>query len=632
MAENRNNRPGSGGPGPGRPMGPVGGPGGRRGPGGPGRIVEKPKDFKKSLRRLIRYITAYKAQLLIVAFFTIGSTVFSVQGPKILGNATTEVYNGVMRKAAGLGGVDFDALWSIIFMLILLYGTGALFAFGQSFIMNGITQKIGFNLRNDINEKLHRLPMGYFDTRTNGEVLSYITNDVDTVTQGVAQSVTQIISSTATVIGVLYMMLTISVPMTVAILCVVPFSGILAMQIMKRTQPLFKARQAVLAQVNGIVEECYGGHTVLKAFNHEEASTAEFQIENEKLYKTSRKSEFLGGMMGPVMDFMSNITYVLVAILGAWLASQGSITVGNIQSMLTYAKRFSQPINQVARISNQLQSTMAAAERVFSLLDETEEPDLEASKADPRSLEGNVTFDHVRFGYDPNKVIIHDLSAIAENGRKIAIVGPTGAGKTTIVKLLMRFYDVQSGAIRVDGVDIRDMKRSDLRSMFGMVLQDTWLFSGTIRENIRYGRPEADDEAVYAAARAARADHFIRALPEGYDTILNEEATNISQGQKQLLTIARAILADPEILILDEATSSVDTRTEIQIQKAMDTLMEGRTSFIIAHRLSTIRGADLILVMRDGDIIEQGNHEELMEKNGFYAELYNAQFENKAAN
>jgi len=625
MAENKNNRPGAGGP---PPRGP-GGPGGRR---GPGRVVEKPKDFKKSFKRLIHYITAYRAQLLVVAVLTVCSTIFSVQGPKILGDATTEVYAGVMRKAAGQGGVDFEALGRIILMLAALYGASALFSFGQSFIMNGITQRIGWNLRTDINGKLHRLPMGYFDTRTNGEVLSYITNDVDTVTQGVAQSVTQIISSVATLFGVLYMMLTISLPMTVAVLCFVPLSGIFAAQIMKRTQPLFKARQAVLAGVNGIVEESYGGHTVLKAFNHEDDSIAQFAAENEKLYQASRKSEFLGGMMHPMMDLMSNLTYVMVAIFGAWLASFGSITVGNIQSMLTYARRFSQPINQVARISNQLQSTMAAAERVFALLDEQEEPDIDRSAVDPDTIEGRVTFEHVRFGYDPQKVIIHDLCATAEQGRTIAIVGPTGAGKTTIVKLLMRFYDVQGGAIRIDGIDIRDFTRNDLRSVFGMVLQDTWLFSGTIRENIRYSRPEADDEAVYAAARAARADHFIRALPEGYDTILNEEATNISQGQKQLLTIARAILADPEILILDEATSSVDTRTEIQIQKAMDTLMEGRTSFIIAHRLSTIRGADLILVMRDGDIVEQGNHEALMEKGGFYAELYNAQFENAADN
>ena len=631
MAENKNNRPG---PPPGRPGGPGPGPGRGpgRGPGGPGRVVEKPKDFKKSLKRLIRYITTSKAQLLIVAFFTICSTIFAVQGPKILGDATTEVYAGVMRQAAGIGGIDFDALWTIIKALILLYGVSAVFSFGQSYIMNGITQKIGFNLRSDINAKLHRLPMGYFDARTHGEVLSYITNDVDTVTQGVAQSVTQIISSIATVIGVLYMMLRISVVMTAAILCVVPFSGIMIMQIMKRTQPLFKARQGVLAGVNGIVEESYGGHTVLKAFNHEDDSIAAFSEENEKLYKISRKSEFFGSFIGPIMDFMGNLTYVIVAILGAWLASRGKITVGNIQSMLTYAKRFSQPINQVARISNQLQSTMAAAERVFGLLDETEEPDREDSPVDPSTIEGRVTFENVRFGYDPNKVIIHDLCATAETGRTIAIVGPTGAGKTTIVKLLMRFYDVQGGAIKIDGYDIRDFKRSDLRSVFGMVLQDTWLFSGTIRENIRYGRPEASDEAVYAAARAARADHFIRALPEGYDTILNEEGTNISQGQKQLLTIARAILADPEILILDEATSSVDTRTEIQIQKAMDTLMEGRTSFIIAHRLSTIRGADLILVMRDGDIVEQGDHETLLQKGGFYADLYNAQFENAADN
>ena len=604
-------------------------PGGRRGPGGggPGRPVEKPKNFKKAFGRLVRYITAYRFQLLVVVCLTVGSTVFSVQGPKVLGEATTEIYNGVLRMAAGTGSIDFDALLSVLRVLGLLYLISALFSFGQSFIMNGITQRIGYNLRRDVNAKLHRLPMRFYDARTHGEILSYITNDIDTVVQGVSQSVTQIISSAATVIGVLYMMLRLNIAMTAAVLLVLPFSSVLVIQVMKRTQPLFKKRQNILAEVNGIVEESYGGHTVVKAFDHEQASMAEFAVENDQLYEISRKSEFLAGFIHPIMDFMGNLTYVVVAVLGAWLCSRGTIQVGTIQSFIQYAKRFSQPINQVARISNQLQSTMAAAERVFDMLDQDEEPDRETSAADPEKLESRVEFDHVRFGYDPQKVIIHDLSAVAEPGRKIAIVGPTGAGKTTIVKLLMRFYDVQSGAIRVGGTDIRDLRRSDLRSMFGMVLQDTWLFSGTIRENIRYGRQEATDEEVYAAARAARADHFIRALPEGYDTVLNEEATNISQGQKQLLTIARAILADPRILILDEATSSVDTRTEIQIQKAMDTLMEGRTSFIIAHRLSTIRGADLILVMRDGDIIEQGDHESLMAQNGFYAELYNSQFD-----
>lgn len=625
MADNRNNS---------APR-PMGGPGGRRGPGGgghgPGRVVEKPKNFKKSLSRLIKYITAYKGQLLTVAFFAVCSTVFSVVSPKILGNATTEIYNGVMTHATGGEGINFSALLGILKILGLLYLISALFSFAQGYIMNGITQRIGAKLRSDINAKLHRLPLKYFDSRTNGEVLSYITNDVDTVTQGVAQSVTQIITSVATVIGVLYMMLTINIPMTVGVLLIVPFSGILVMQVVKRTQPLFKARQAALASVNGIVEESYGGHTVIKAFDHEAASIEEFDEENRKLYNASRKSEFWGGFIHPIMDFMGNLSYVLVAVLGAYSVSVGAITVGNIQSFIQYSRRFSQPINQVARISNMIQSTIAAAERVFAMLDEEEEPQTGGLPVDEEAVKGQVEFDHVAFGYDPEKIIIHDFSARAEQGRKIAIVGPTGAGKTTLVKLLMRFYDLNSGRITLDGMDIMEADRHQVRKVFGMVLQDTWLFSGTIRENIRYGRPEATDEEVYEAARAARADRFIRALPDGYDTVLNEEATNISQGQKQLLTIARAILKDPKVLILDEATSSVDTRTEILIQKAMDTLMEGRTSFVIAHRLSTIRDADMILVLRDGDIVEQGNHEELLAKGGFYAELYNSQFEPEEA-
>lgn len=625
MADNRNNS---------APR-PMGGPGGRRGPGGgghgPGRVVEKPKNFKKSLSRLIKYITAYKGQLLTVAFFAVCSTVFSVVSPKILGNATTEIYNGVMTHATGGEGINFSALLGILKILGLLYLISALFSFAQGYIMNGITQRIGAKLRSDINAKFHRLPLKYFDGRTNGEVLSYITNDVDTVTQGVAQSVTQIITSVATVVGVLYMMLTINIPMTVGVLLIVPFSGILVMQVVKRTQPLFKARQAALASVNGIVEESYGGHTVIKAFDHEAASIEEFDEENRKLYNASRKSEFWGGFIHPIMDFMGNLSYVMVAVLGAYSASVGAITVGNIQSFIQYSRRFSQPINQVARISNMIQSTIAAAERVFAMLDEEEEPQTGGLPVDEETVKGQVEFDHVAFGYDPDKIIIHDFSARAEQGRKIAIVGPTGAGKTTLVKLLMRFYDLNSGRITLDGMNIMEADRHQVRKVFGMVLQDTWLFSGTIRENIRYGRPEATDEEVYEAARAARADRFIRALPNGYDTVLNEEATNISQGQKQLLTIARAILKDPKVLILDEATSSVDTRTEILIQKAMDTLMEGRTSFIIAHRLSTIRDADMILVLRDGDIVEQGNHEELLARGGFYAELYNSQFEPEEA-
>ncbi len=606
-----------------RPRGP-GGPMGRRGPGGGrGRIVEKPKDFKKAAGRLIGYITAYRLPLAVVALFAVCSTVFSVTAPKILGNATTEIYNGVI----GGMGIDFGALLSILKLLGALYLISALCSFIQGYIMNGLTQRIGARLRSDINAKLHRLPMKYFDTRTNGEILSYITNDVDTVTQGVSQSVTQIITSITTVIGVLYMMISINIYMTAAVLLILPLSGIIVSQIMRRTQPLFKRRQASLAEVNGMIEESYGGHTVIKVFNHEAASAEEFARLNDELYRISRRSEFLGGFIQPVMDLMSNISYVLVAVLGGYAASAGRITVGNIQSFIQYSRRLSQPINQVARISNTLQSTMAAAERVFAMLDEEEEPRGEGRPVDADKARGDVELRHVAFGYDPQQPVIHDLCAHAAPGRKIAIVGPTGAGKTTIVKLLMRFYDVQGGGIYVDGEDIRTLDRSGLRSLFGMVLQDTWLFSGTIRENIRYGRPDAADEEVYAAAKAARADHFIRSLTDGYDTVLSEEGSNISQGQKQLLTIARAILKDPRILILDEATSSVDTRTEILIQKAMDTLMEGRTSFIIAHRLSTIRDADLILVMRDGDIVEHGSHQELLARGGFYAELYNSQFE-----
>ena len=621
MAENnstRQNRPQMR-----RPMG----PGGRH---GPGHIVEKPKNFRSALARLIRYIALYKAQIIVVALFSVCSTVFSVAAPKLLGNATTEIYNGVMRQAGGSGGIDFGALLSLLKLLGLLYVVSAVFSFLQEFIMNGVNQRIGQRLRSDINAKLHRLPMSYFDRHLSGEVLSFITNDVDTVTQGVAQSVTQVMSSVATVIGVLYMMITISVPMTLAVLLILPVSGLLVAQVVKRTQPLFKRRQAALAELTGIVEESYGGHTVLKAFNHEQASIEDFAVANESLYQASRKGAFFGGFIPPITDFMSNLSYVVVAVLGGWAATTGAITVGNIQSFIQYSRRLSQPINQVARISNTIQSTIAAAERVFEVLDEPEEPVTGTIVPDRWTSPGEVRFDHVRFGYDPEKVIIHDMSALAGSGKKIAIVGPTGAGKTTLVMLLMRFYDIQGGTIFVDGTDVRDMDRWGLRDLFGMVLQDTWLFSGTIRENIRYGRPSASDEEVYEAARAARADRFIRALPQGYDTVLNEESTNISQGQKQLLTIARAILSDPRVLILDEATSSVDTRTEILIQNAMDELMVGRTSFIIAHRLSTIRNADLILVMRDGDIVEQGTHEDLLAKGGFYAELYNSQFEHIA--
>ncbi len=605
-----------------RPAFPMRGGGGRRG----GRIAEKPKNFKKALKRLLKYISRRRLPLTFVALFSALSTVFSVSAPKVLGQATTEIYKGAMGALSGSGGIDMQALGRILFILSLLYLISALFSLAQTYIMNGITQKLGFELRQDINEKLMRLPMDYFDRRTHGEILSYITNDVDTVTQGISQSVTQIITSLATLIGVLYMMLSINVLMTAAVLLVLPFSGLIVSRILKLTQPLFKARQAELAKVNGIVEECYGGQTVLQAFNHQNASIADFQRENKALYEISRKSEFLGSFMHPVMDFMGNISYVAVAVLGAYSVSVGYMEIGSIQSFIQYSKRFSQPINQVARTSNMLQSTMAAAERVFGLLDEQEEP-LSENAALDGDTKGGVSFKHVRFGYLPGKTVINDFSADIRPGSRVAIVGPTGSGKTTLIKLLMRFYDVQEGSIEIDGRDIRKMRRSGLRSLFGMVLQDTWLFSGTIEDNIKYGRPEASPEDVRAAAEAAMAAPFINQLPQGYKTILGEDSDTISQGQKQLLTIARAFLKDPRILILDEATSSVDTMTEVMIQKAMDSLMKNRTCFIIAHRLSTIRSCDNILVMRSGDIVEQGTHEQLLEKDGFYAELYNSQFE-----
>ena len=605
-----------------RPAFPMRGGGGRRG----GRIVEKPKDFKKALKRLLKYISRRRLPLTFVALFSALSTVFSVSAPIVQGQATTEIYKGAMGALSGSGGIDMQALGRILFILGLLYLISALFSLAQTYIMNGITQKLGFELRQDINEKLMRLPMDYFDRRTHGEILSYITNDVDTVTQGISQSVTQIITSLATLIGVLYMMLSINVLMTAAVLLVLPFSGFIVSRILKLTQPLFKARQAELAKVNGIVEECYGGQTVLQAFNHQNASIADFQRENKALYEISRKSEFLGSFMHPVMDFMGNISYVAVAVLGAYSVSVGYMEIGAIQSFIQYSKRFSQPINQVARTSNMLQSTMAAAERVFGLLDEQEEP-LSENAALDGDTKGGVSFKHVRFGYLPGKTVINDFSADIRPGSRVAIVGPTGSGKTTLIKLLMRFYDVQEGYIEIDGRDIRKMRRSGLRSLFGMVLQDTWLFSGTIEDNIKYGRPEASPEDVRAAAEAAMAAPFINQLPQGYKTILGEDSDTISQGQKQLLTIARAFLKDPRILILDEATSSVDTMTEVMIQKAMDSLMKNRTCFIIAHRLSTIRSCDNILVMRSGDIVEQGTHGQLLEKDGFYAGLYNSQFE-----
>ncbi len=617
------------------------GPMGGHGPmgGGPMMAGAKAKDFKGSMKKLLRYMAQYKFRILLVMLFAVASTVFMIVGPKILGNATTEMANGILGKIMGTGeGIDFAAIARILLTLVVLYITSAAFSYIQGWLMTGVTMKVTYNLRNDIAKKINRLPLKYFDKTSHGEVLSRVTNDVDTLAQSLNQSITQIITSLTTFIGILFMMFSISWEMTLIALCTIPVSLIFIMVIVRHSQKYFKAQQEYLGHVNGHVEELYGGHVVMKAFNGEESSVREFDKYNDTLYKSAWKSQFLSGLMMPVMQFVGNVGYVAVCILGGWLAAQGNLAVGDIQAFIQYVRQFTQPITQIANISNILQSTTAAAERVFEFLEEEEEiPDkplihvsgddgAPASGSDVR-IEGSVQFAHVKFGYNPDKIIIHDFSASVQPGQKVAIVGPTGAGKTTMVKLLMRFYDVNGGAILVDGYDIRDFSRNELRGLFGMVLQDTWLYNGTIKDNIRYGRLDATDEEVIAAAKAAQADHFIRTLPGSYNMELNEEASNVSQGQKQLLTIARAILSNPKILILDEATSSVDTRTEIQIQKAMDNLMQGRTSFIIAHRLSTIRNADMILCMKDGDIVEHGTHDELMEKDGFYANLYNSQFE-----
>ena len=595
---------------------------------GPGRMVgEKAKDFKGTLRKLIAYLGNYKIGVIVVLMFAIGSTVFNIIGPKTLGTATTELASGLMAKINGTGGINFEKIGMILLLVLGLYGFSAVFNFVQGWIMTGITQKVCYRMRREISEKINRMPMKYFESRTVGEVLSRITNDVDTLGQGLNQSITQLITSVSTMIGVLVMMLSISPLMTLIAIVILPISMILISMVVKKSQKYFKSQQAYLGDINGQVEEVYSGHLVVQAFNKQQASMDEFNKTNRKLYESAWKSQFLSGMMQPVMMFVGNLGYVAVAFVGALLAIQGTITIGDIQAFIQYVRNFTQPIQQIAQVMNMMQSMAAAAERVFEFLNEEEETDLAESKVSLEKVEGNVTFDHVQFGYNEDKIIIHDFSAKVLPGQKIAIVGPTGAGKTTMVKLLMRYYDVNSGAILVDGHNIKDVNRHDLRNEFGMVLQDTWLFKGTIMENIRYGRPGATDEEVIEAAKAAHAHRFIQTLPGGYQMELNEEATNVSQGQKQLLTIARAILADNPILILDEATSSVDTRTEIRIQKAMDNLMKGRTSFVIAHRLSTIRDADMILVMKDGDIIEQGNHEELLAKNGFYADLYNSQFE-----
>lgn len=591
------------------------------------RSLEKPKNFKGTMKTLLKYVARYKVSLIFVAVFAVGSTIFSIIGPKILGNATTELFNGIVSKLGGGEGIDFEAISRILLFLLALYAVSALLSYLQGFLMTGVTQKLTYRMRNEISEKIHRMPFKYFDEKNHGEVLSIITNDVDTLSQSLSQAATQVVTSSATLIGVLIMMFSIDWLMTLLTLLILPVTLVLVSLVVKKSQPFFKRQQEYLGHVNGQIEEVFGAQNIVRAFNAEEKTTEEFNKDNNVLYSSAWKSQFLSGLMQPVMNFIGNISYVLVAIVGGYLAINGRITVGNIQSFIQYSKQFTQPISSLAQVSNMLQSTAAAAERVFEFLAAEEEDQTVPNPVSVEGLSGNVTFQNVKFGYVPEKIIINDFSAQVKEGQKIAIVGPTGAGKTTVIKLLMRFYDVNGGAILVDGHDVRSFNRSELRNMFGMVLQDTWLFNGSIMENIRYGREDAADEEVISAAKSANADHFIRTLPGGYSMELNEEATNVSQGQKQLLTIARAILANPKILILDEATSSVDTRTEEQIQKAMDNLMKGRTSFVIAHRLSTIKDADLILAMNNGDIVEQGTHEELLAKNGFYAEIYNSQFE-----
>ncbi|MDQ0175927.1 ABC transporter ATP-binding protein [Bacillus chungangensis] len=611
-----------------------------KGPGGGGFMMggAKAKDFKGSFKKLAAYLAPFKIWIFAVVLLAIISTVFTIFGPKILAKATDELSNGIISIiTGGSRGIDFGFIGKIMIVLLALYLVSALFSYLQGHIMAGVSTKVSYNLRNAIIQKINRMPLDYFHRTSQGDVLSRITNDVDTLSQSLNTSITQLITSITTIIGVLIMMLTISWKLTLVALCILPVSLILVVAVVKRSQKYFKGQQKYLGTVNGHVEEMYGGHLVMKAFNGEKKSIEAFDGENEKLYQSAWKSQFLSGLMMPIMSFIGNLGYVVICILGASMAAKGTMTIGGIQAFIQYVRSFTQPVTQLATISNQLQMTVAAAERVFEFLDEAEEP---VSKAIMRinhtdepdtvssvHINGDVRFENVKFGYDPDHIIIKDFSANVKAGQKIAIVGPTGAGKTTIVKLIMRFYDINDGAIYVDGYDITDFKREDLRTQFGMVLQDTWLFNGTIMDNIRYGKRDATDEEVINAAKAAQVDHFIRTLPDAYQMELNEESTNVSQGQKQLLTIARAILSDSKILILDEATSSVDTRTEILIQKAMDNLMQGRTSFIIAHRLSTIKNADLILCMKDGDIVEQGKHDELIQKGGFYANLYNSQFE-----
>ena len=605
----------------------------RRGPmGGRGmQPTEKAKDFKGSMKKLFGYMGRYKFRFILMFIFAVAGTAFNIAGPKILGKATTELFNGLVAKVNGTGGIDFGKIGMILLWTLGLYVASACFSLIQGFVMTGISNDVTYNLRKDISKKINRLPMNYFESRTNGEILSRVTNDVDTLQMSINQSMTQLITSVTTLIGVFIMMLSINVWMTLAAVLILPVSMLIINKVMKHSQKYFQAQQEYLGKVNGQVEENFGGHDVVRVFNKEQDVLKEFEHDNQKLYESAWKSQFFSGMMMPIMQFVGNLGYVMVALLGGIFAIKGTIEVGDIQSFFQYIRNFTQPIQQIAQVTNLLQSSAAASERVFEFLEEPEE-ELQPENPDSiEGLEGNVQFEHVKFGYNPDKIIVNDFSADVHDGQKIAIVGPTGAGKTTIVKLLMRFYDVNDGSIKVDGHDIRNFNRSNLREMFGMVLQDTWLFSGTIMENIRYGRLDATDEEVIAAAKAAHIHNFIMQQPGGYQMVLDEETSNVSQGQKQLLTIARAILADNKILILDEATSSVDTRTEMQIQKAMDNLMKGRTSFVIAHRLSTIKDADLILVMKDGDIIEQGNHEELLARKGFYADLYNSQFEKKEA-
>ncbi len=611
--------------GPGGPGGPMGGPMGMK--------MEKAKDFKGTMKKLLSYMKPYRLPIIIVFIFAIGSAAFSIVGPKILGNATTKLFEGLISKVSGVegAGIDFEYIGNIILLLLGLYGISALFSFVQGYIMSGVAQKVSYKLRKELSEKINKLPLKYFDKMTHGEVLSRVTNDVDTVSQTLNQVLAQTISSITILIGVLIMMFSISWLMTVASLVILPLSMIFMMLIIKQSQKYFKTQQEYLGHVNGHVEEIYGGHNIMKAFNGEKKAVEQFDELNDTLYKTAWKSQFFSGMMMPIMSFIGNIGFVLVSILGGWLAIKKAIEVGDILAFVQYIRTFGQPIAQAAQIANVLQSTAAAAERVFAFLEEEEEKEDLQDSVSTDTVKGEVEFANVHFGYNPEQIIIKDFSAKIKQGQRVAIVGPTGAGKTTMVKLLMRFYELNSGNIFIDGHNNTNFKRNDLRDIFGMVLQDTWLFNGTIMENIRYGRLDATDEEVIRAAKAAHAHHFIKTLPDGYNMVLNEEASNVSQGQKQLLTIARAILSDPKILILDEATSSVDTRTEVLIQKAMENLMQNRTSFIIAHRLSTIRDADLILVMKDGDIVEQGTHLELLTLDGFYAQLYNSQFENAAS-